>query len=186
MLAQVPDGARRAGFGGLGRLLGAASEPVVSISGVTITGGVASSGPESKPIFHKEGVAALGGGVEIPPQTFPAHGVPANGATVTISDSVITGNSVDRTRAVPDGPPCPDGHPCPVAWALGGGIDSWGLLTVVNTTVSDYLPPGRRPDAGGAGCGRVRRPGRARRTRAVPRAVSRATFWCPCAPSALP
>jgi hypothetical protein len=137
--------------------IGAASEPVVSISGVTITGGLARSSPESKPIFKKEGVAALGGGVEIPPQTLPADGVPANGATVTISDSVITGNRVDPTRAVPDGPPCPDGKPCPVAWALGGGIDSWRLLTLVNTTVSDNTTgaaaglPGIPSDSDGAG-----------------------------------
>ena len=34
------------------------------------------------------------------------------------------------------GPPCPGGDPCPFAWPLGGGIDSWGRLTLVNTTVS--------------------------------------------------
>jgi len=57
--------------------IGVKSEPVVSISGVTITGGLARSSPESKPIFRKEGVAALGGGVEIPPRTLPNNGVPA-------------------------------------------------------------------------------------------------------------
>jgi hypothetical protein len=95
--------------------------------------------------------------VEIPPQTFPADGIPANGATVTISDSVITGNRAAPTRALPFGQPCPDGHPCPVAWALGGGIDSWGLLTLVNTTVSDNTTgataglPGIASDSDGAG-----------------------------------
>ena len=57
--------------------IGVKSEPVVSISGVTITGGLARSSPESKPIFRKEEVAALGGGVEIPPRTLPNNGVPA-------------------------------------------------------------------------------------------------------------
>jgi hypothetical protein len=119
--------------------LGASSEPTVSISGVTITGGLARSSPESVPYFKEEGVVAAGGGVEIPPQTVPKKGPPTNGATVTISDSVITGNTADPVRAVslgPHGPPCPGGS-CPIAWALGGGIDSWGSLTLVNTTVSN-------------------------------------------------
>jgi hypothetical protein len=116
--------------------LGASSEPVVSVSGVTITGGLARSSQESVPYWGQEGVVAAGGGVEIPPQDIPADGLPVNGATVTISDSVITGNRADPVRAVPDGVPCP-GKPCPIAWALGGGIDSWGQLTLVNTTVSN-------------------------------------------------
>ena len=136
--------------------LGATSEPVVSISGVTITGGLARSSPESIPLFGKDGVAALGGGVEIPPQSLPATGPPANGAAVTISDSVITGNRADPARAIPLGPPCPGGHPCPFAWALGGGIDSWGLLTLVNTAVSGNTAgaaalPGIASDADGGG-----------------------------------
>jgi len=119
--------------------LGASSEPTVSISGVTITGGLARSSAESVPYFKEEGVVAAGGGVEIPPQTVPKKGPPTDGATVTISDSVITGNTADPVHAVspgPHGPPCPGGS-CPIAWALGGGIDSWGSLTLVNTTVSN-------------------------------------------------
>src|SRR5215467_6930772 len=97
--------------------LGASREPVVSISGVTITGGLARSSPESVPYFKEEGVVAAGGGVEIPPQTVPKKGLPTNGATVTISDSVITGNTADPVRAVspgPTGPPCTGGS-CPIA-----------------------------------------------------------------------
>jgi len=120
--------------------LGASGEPVVSISGVTITDGLARSSPESVPIFGEEGALAAGGGVEIPPQALPADGPPVNGATVTISDSVITGNIADPSAAVPSGITCPGGFPhgqCPVAWAFGGGIDSWGNLTLVHTTVSN-------------------------------------------------
>ena len=74
----------------------------------------------------------------------PAAGLPtsgtatANGATVTISDSVITGNRADPVRAVPSGITCPGGFP-PVSarsrMAAGGGIDSWGYLRLVHTAV---------------------------------------------------
>src|SRR5450631_3920307 len=40
---------------------GASSEPTVSIQGVTITGGVTRSSPQSKPFTGEEGVLALGG-----------------------------------------------------------------------------------------------------------------------------
>ena len=76
---------------------------------------------------------------------------------MTISDSVITGNRAAPVRTLPFGRPCPDGHPCPIAWALGGGIDSWGLLTLVNTKVSDNTTgataglPGIASDSDGAG-----------------------------------
>lgn len=41
---------------------GASSEPTVSVSGVTVTGGIARSSPESVPFYGEEGVAAGGGG----------------------------------------------------------------------------------------------------------------------------
>jgi hypothetical protein len=111
---------------------GASAEPTVSISGVTITGGVARSSPESVPFIGEDGVIARGGGVEIPPNADFT-----GGATVTISNSVITGNLADPTHALPLGPPCPGGVSCPFAQAAGGGIDNWGTLTLANTTVSD-------------------------------------------------
>jgi hypothetical protein len=110
---------------------GAESEPTVSITGVTITGGITRSSPESAPFVGREGVIAAGGGIEIPPNADFS-----GGATVTISHSVITGNRVAPTDTVPFGPPCPGG-PCPFAGAWGGGIDSWGTLTLANSTVSD-------------------------------------------------
>ena len=110
---------------------GAAVEPTVTISGVTITGGFATSSPESMPFAGQDGVIALGGGVEIPPNADFS-----GGADVTITESVITGNRVAPTQTEPLGPPCPDGNACPFAWAIGGGIDSWGTLTLTDTVVS--------------------------------------------------
>jgi len=110
---------------------GAAVEPTVTISGVTITGGNAASSPESGPFVGQDGVLALGGGVEIPPNADFS-----GGADVTITNSVITGNRVAPAQTVPSGlATCPGGS-CPFALAAGGGIDNWGTLTLVDTTVS--------------------------------------------------
>ena len=108
----------------------AASEPTVSIDGVTITGGVARSSPESVPCTGKEGVWAAGGGIEVPPSTDFSGGACRDfggGATVTISNSVITGNRVAPSDTLP--------FAGGVAWAFGGGIDTSGSLTLANTTV---------------------------------------------------
>jgi len=110
---------------------GASSEPAVSIDGVTITDGVTRSSPESTPFTGQEGVFAAGGGVEIPPNADFS-----GGARVTIANSIITGNRVAPSDTAPVGPDCPGG-PCPFAFAGGGGIDSWGTLTLSHTTVSD-------------------------------------------------
>lgn len=104
---------------------GVSREPTVSIYGVTITGGITRSSPESKSMTGEVGVIADGGGVEIAP-----------GATVAIANSAITGNRVAPIRAVADGPTCPSG-PCPHAQAAGGGIENSGKLTLTNTRVSD-------------------------------------------------
>jgi hypothetical protein len=103
---------------------GAPSEPTVSISGVTITGGMATSSPESVPFADAEDVLALGGGIEVPPA-----GDLNPGATVTISNSVIRGNRAAPTATVP--------LETPFALAAGGGIDNWGKMTLTDTAVMD-------------------------------------------------
>jgi len=116
----------------------AASEPTVSVDGVTITGGVTRSSPESVPCKGKADVWAAGGGIEVPPSTdFSGGGCNdfGGGAAVTITNSAITGNRVAPSDSVPF-PPCGG---CPVGWAFGGGIDTSGSLTLTNTTVSDNL-----------------------------------------------
>jgi hypothetical protein len=124
---------------------GADTALTVSIRGVTVTGGVTSSSPESTDFVGADDVVALGGGIEIS----PAAGY-STGATVTIENSVVTANRAAPTATLPLGPPCPGG-PCPFAWAKGGGIDNWGNLTLVNTTVSDNTVAGVASDADGGG-----------------------------------
>jgi len=108
----------------------AATEPTVSIDGVTITGGVTRSSPESVPCKGKVGVWAAGGGIEVPPSTdFSGGGCNdfGGGATVTITNSLITDNRVAPSDTLP--------FAGGVAWAFGGGIDTSGSLTLANTTV---------------------------------------------------
>jgi hypothetical protein len=95
-------------------------QPTVSISRVTITGGFNGSTPQP--------FAALGGGVWI-----PSGAGNATGATVTIADSVITGNRADPQAT----DPLLCGFPC--AFALGGGIFNAGTLTVTDTRVTDNV-----------------------------------------------
>ncbi len=101
----------------------APTEPTVSIRGVTITGGLNNSDPDT--------MFTAGGGVSIP----PAAGF-ATGATVAIADSVITGNRVTPQTLIPAGDFC---GPLECAFALGGGIYNNGTLTLTNTRVTDNV-----------------------------------------------
>lgn len=122
----------------------AATEPTISISGVTITGGVNSSVPDAA-VTH-------GGGVLIPQAgSFPFH----TGATVTISDSVISGNTVASQQFLPSGF-C---GPIDCSFASGGGIFNEGNLTLVHTRVTgNHAGPGAATVfANGAGIANTRR-----------------------------
>jgi hypothetical protein len=105
---------------------GAASEPTVTIDGMTITGGVNSSVPSA--------FRAHGGGIYV-----PANADSSGGATVTIKDSVIAGNRAAPTSTFssPSGVTCPGGGFCPFAAASGAGIFNDGTMTLIGTTVSD-------------------------------------------------
>jgi hypothetical protein len=92
---------------------GALTEPTVSLSGVTITDGF-----NTAPF-------AFGGGVSVPPS---ASGL---GATVTISDSVVSDNRAAPATTVPG---C---GPFPRADASGGGIDNFGTMTLDRVLVSN-------------------------------------------------
>lgn len=102
---------------------GATEQPTVAISGVTITAGRTTASP----LPGAEQFIAFGGGVFIPPSTDFGPG-----ATVTISDSLITDNRVVPGESTPAGPPCN----CEFALAEGGGISTFGALTLKHTTVS--------------------------------------------------
>jgi hypothetical protein len=121
----------------------AKTEPTVTIDGLTITDGLTSSSPMSSAFTGKENVFAAGGGIEVP----PADGF-RPGATVTITNSAIVGNKVAPTDSAPLGPPCPTG-PCPFAGAFGGGIDTWGALTVSSSVLSGNAAAGVASDADG-------------------------------------
>jgi hypothetical protein len=127
-------------------MFGATTEPTVAIRGVTVTGGVTGSSPVSTADVGEDGVIALGGGIFVPPAANFA-----TGATVTISNSVITGNTAAPTTSVDAGFSCGI-QDCRFAQAGGGGIDNWGTLTVANTTVSNNESAGAfTSDADGAG-----------------------------------
>jgi len=120
--------------------LDASSEPTVTIRGVTITGGVAHSAFDTT-------FEALGGGVFIPPAA--AGAVPTN---LTIIGSAITGNVAAPSSEVDSGLPCGPSGECAFAHAGGGGIDSWGDLTVRDTLVADNQASGPfTSDADGGG-----------------------------------
>jgi hypothetical protein len=123
----------------------APTEPVVTVAGVTVTGGVTRTSALSQQRFGDAGVFALGGGIEIPPSADFGPG-----ATVTVRDSVIAGNAARPSASVPSGMSC--GAACPFALAAGAGIDSWGRLTIVDSTIADNVSGGpgtSDADAGG-------------------------------------
>ena len=89
---------------------------------------------------------AAGGGVYIP------GSATGEGATVTIRNSVITGNRATPGTTVDSGEPCGDAGNCRFAQGVGGGIADVGKLTLINTTVSNNVAGGGlASDAGGGG-----------------------------------
>ena len=125
----------------------ASATPTVTLSDLTVTGGDTSSDPQAPlcgpdvPTCGQEypGVTALGGGIEA-----------FAGTDVTIRNSVITGN-----RAVPNGSVpsvhavCPGDVPCVASFGDAAGIDDWGTMTLVHTTVSDNYAAASQSDGGG-------------------------------------
>ena len=120
----------------------APTQPTVSISRVTVTGGLTTTKPPAY-MFTE------GGGVWIP----PAEGH-TTGATVSISDSVIIRNTVAPSTVdpAPNDPPEPPCGPLGCAFARGGGIANSGTLTVMNTRISDNaVGPSVASEAAGGG-----------------------------------
>jgi hypothetical protein len=109
---------------------GAPPEPTVSVSGVMVTGGTNSVTPAP--------YSPSGAGILVP---FATSGSPSScspfnaseclGATVTVSDSIITGNRAIASASTS----C--GNGCDLTLPLGGGIANFGTMTLLNTTVSN-------------------------------------------------
>jgi hypothetical protein len=85
--------------------------------------------------------------VWVPPS---AGGAP--GATLRITESVITGNRAAPTSSIDSGLSCGTDGDCPYAHAGGGGLDSWGKVTLDHSVVSDNQAAGPfTSDADGGG-----------------------------------
>ena len=97
----------------------------VAIDGVTITGGVNSTQPDPETTF--------GGGIWIPTSQLDHPPFNGTGATVSISNSAITGNVVTSSSVIPPGF-C---GPRACGFNSGGGIDNGGVLTLTNTRVTN-------------------------------------------------
>jgi hypothetical protein len=129
--------------------IGRATDPTgqtVSIDGVTVTGGVNHSQPGDAVTF--------GGGVSIPVSQLDHPPFNGTGATVSISNSVITHNSVVATAVIPPGF-C---GPSACAFNIAGGIENGGVLTLTNTRVTDNTAgstPGFASAASDAGAGGI-------------------------------
>jgi hypothetical protein len=109
----------------------------VTIDGVTITGGVNNSQPDPEVTF--------GGGVWIPTSQLDHPPFSGTGATVSISNSVITDNVVTSSSFIPPGF-C---GPRACGFNDGGGIDNGGVLTLTNTRVTNNTA-GSTPTMGSA------------------------------------
>ena len=123
------------------------STPTVTIAALTVSGGVTSTDPQAPrcaPDVATCGpgyttATALGGGIEA-----------FRGTHVTILNSRITGNravpalSVASVKAV-----CPGNVPCPASFGDAAGIDNWGTMMLIGTTVSDNHAAGIQSDGGG-------------------------------------
>jgi hypothetical protein len=116
----------------------------VSIDGVTITGGLNDSVP-SRAVVGGGGVAVM----QSKGQT--------TGATVTISNSVVTGNRVDAGETIPSGGFSCRNTPHDCAFVSGGGIANAGALTLDHVEVtrnaagSTPTSPSLASSAGGGG-----------------------------------
>jgi hypothetical protein len=146
----VGAGARATTISGGGPVLTIGSQtsaPTVTLAKLTITGGVTTTDPQAPrcgPDVPTCGpgyttATALGGGVEA-----------FQGTRVTILDSVIVRNRAVPSSSVPSVKAvCPGEVPCPASFGDAAGIDDWGAMTLVRTTVTDNHAAANQSDGGG-------------------------------------
>jgi hypothetical protein len=109
----------------------------VAINRVTITGGV-----------NDDAGFAAGGGIFVPQSAGQAVG-----ATVTIDDSVITGNVVGPKQTFSSPAPCGSVPFSQCAFASGGGIANGGTLTLTDTRITDNVAGSAGITSGASGGG---------------------------------
>lgn len=108
--------------------------PTVTLANLTISGGLTTSNPHAPqcgldvPVCGPgyADATALGGGIE----TFA-------GTTVTLLRSIVTGNRATPALTTSSVKATCANGPCPAAFGDAGGIDVWGSMTLIDSTVSD-------------------------------------------------
>lgn len=121
--------------------------PTVTLANLTVTGGDTTTDPQAP----KCGPDVPTCGPGYPAATVLGGGIEAfQGTTVTIFDSIVTSNraaprlSVPSVKAV-----CPGNAPCPASFGDAAGIDDWGTMALIGTTVSDNHATADQSDGGG-------------------------------------
>lgn len=113
--------------------------PSVTISDLTLTGGVARGGSD-------ESYSAFGGGLLVDGQEDGDLG-----ATVVLRSAVVEGNLAEAASTTTfDGYDCPGGL-CPFAISGGGGVASFGTLTIDHSVIRNNAATGQVSDADGGG-----------------------------------
>jgi hypothetical protein len=147
LLGDAPAVTRISGGGPVVTIGSATSTPTVVLAGLAIADGAATGNPQAPSCGADvptcgpgyADASALGGGIE----AFP-------GTTVTVLRSAITGNTAapahatNSVKAV-----CPGPSPCPASFAAGAGIDNWGTMTLIGTTVGDNHASAVQANGGG-------------------------------------
>ena len=108
--------------------------PTVTLTNLTITGGLTTSNPHAPecgldvPVCGPgyADATAIGGGIE----TFA-------GTTVTLRNSIVTGNRATPALTTSSVKATCATGPCVAAFGDAAGIDVWGSMTLVDSTVSD-------------------------------------------------
>ncbi len=123
------------------------TSPTVTLAHLTISDGDTTTDPQAPncgPDVPTCGpgyttATALGGGIEA-----------FQGTRVTILDSAITGNRAVPVRSVPSVKAvCPGDVPCPASFGGAAGIDDWGTMSLIGTTVGNNHAAADQSDGGG-------------------------------------
>jgi hypothetical protein len=129
-----PHASRIAGGGPVVTIGSTTAAPTVTLTNLTITGGLTTSNPHAPDCGLDVPVCgpgyavatAIGGGIE----TFA-------GTKVTVSNSIITGNRATPALTTASVKATCANGPCVAAFGDAAGIDVWGTMALIDSTVSD-------------------------------------------------